>query len=189
MRPHRSNADQQSGIGSNSSLLPLFSLDLVRSRAERRKHHHWLNSRQSKGCRDERRPGRYRRRLERLRESSLQELSQLGPSPELRDGIQIPECRGKRVGQTPDRPCPKFLVLRLEVEVVHGPGETLRRLQLALDERLVDDHLRGDIGEYTSLPCLYLFFALVRSSAAFDLLRPRHNRSAETISSAWQARG
>lgn len=79
----------RSGIGSNSSLLPLFSLDLVRSRAERRKHHHWLNSRQSKGCRDERRTGRYRRRLERLRESSLQELSQLGPSPELRDQIQF----------------------------------------------------------------------------------------------------
>jgi hypothetical protein len=39
---------------------------------------------------------------------------------------------------------------------MHRPREVLRSFQFALDEGLVDDHLRGDIREFTSLPCFHL---------------------------------
>ena len=39
---------------------------------------------------------------------------------------------------------------------MHGSGKMLRSFQFALDESLVDDHLRRDIGEFTFLPLLYL---------------------------------
>jgi hypothetical protein len=46
----------------------------------------------------DRRPGRQRYpSLERLREPSLQELTQLRRGPELRNRLQFLECRGKRV--------------------------------------------------------------------------------------------
>lgn len=40
---------------------------------------------------------------------------------------------------------------------MHGAGEVLRSLQFALDERLVDDHLRGHIRQFAPLPGLHLF--------------------------------
>jgi hypothetical protein len=43
------------------------------------------------------------------------------------------------------------------MEVVHGPGKMLGSLQLALHERLVDNHLRSDVREFTTLPRLHLF--------------------------------
>src|SRR5207302_10939524 len=58
--------------------------------------------------------------------------------------------------QTPDRPRTEVLVLRLEVEIMNCTGQMLRSLQLALDERLVDDHLRRDVGQFTPLPSLHL---------------------------------
>ena len=36
------------------------------------------------------------------------------------------------------------------------PSQMLRRFQLAFHERLVDDHLYGDIGEFFLLPTFYL---------------------------------
>jgi hypothetical protein len=95
-------------------------------------------------------------RLKGLRESSLQELSQFRGRLELRDRLQFFECRSESVRQTPDRPRAEFLVLRLEVQVMHGPGQVLWRLQFAFHERLVDDYLRGDVGEFSPLPRLDL---------------------------------
>src|SRR5208283_3860851 len=70
---------------------------------------------------DEHRP----RGLERLREAGFQEFAQLGCRPELRDGVQFLECRRERVGETPDGSRPEFLVLWLEVKVMHAAGEVL----------------------------------------------------------------
>jgi len=97
------------------------------------------------------------RRLERLGESSLQKFAELRRSLELWNGIQLLECRGERIGETPDRTWPKLLVLRLEVEVMHATGQVFGSFQLALNERLVDDHLGGDVSKFTSLPELHLF--------------------------------
>jgi hypothetical protein len=74
-----------------------------------------------------------------LREPSFQELSQLSCRLKLRNGVQFLECRRKRVGQTPDRPRPEFVVLWLEVQVVHSPGQMFWSFQLALHERFADD--------------------------------------------------
>ncbi len=57
----------------------------------------------------------------------------------------------------PDRPWPKFLVFRLEVEVMHAAGEVLWSFESALDKRLVYDHLGSDVRQFASLPCFYLF--------------------------------
>jgi len=54
--------------------------------------------------------------------------------------------RRERIGETPDCAGLEFLVLRFEVKVVHNAGQVFRSFQLALDECLVDDHFRGDIG-------------------------------------------
>src|SRR6266536_770158 len=78
------------------------------------------------------------RRLERLREPRFQELSQFCRGLELRNRLQFFECRGERVGETPDRPGAEFLVLGLEIEVMHAAGEVLWGFQFALDERLID---------------------------------------------------
>jgi hypothetical protein len=47
---------------------------------------------------------------------------------------------------------PEFLILRLEVQVMHGAGKVLGSFEFAFDECLIDDHLRRDIGEFASLP-------------------------------------
>src|SRR5580698_3090674 len=96
------------------------------------------------------------RRLERLREPGLQELSQLGGRLELRDRIQFFESRSESVRQTPDCPRPEFLVFRLEVQVMHSSGKVFRSFESALDEGLVDDHLGGHVRQFTSLPGFYL---------------------------------
>jgi len=44
----------------------------------------------------------------------------------------------------------------LEVQVVYGPRKMFRSFQLALDERLVDDHLGCYVCQFTSLPCFDL---------------------------------
>jgi hypothetical protein len=38
-----------------------------------------------------------------------------------------------RIGKTPDHPRPKFLVLRLELEVMHAPGKLFWGLEFTLD--------------------------------------------------------
>ena len=47
--------------------------------------------------------------------------------------------------------------LGFEVEVMHGSGKVFGIFQLAFHERRVDDHLRGDVGEFATLPGLNLF--------------------------------
>jgi hypothetical protein len=60
------------------------------------------------------------------------------------------------IGKTPDRSRPEFLVLRLEVQVVHGACEVLGSFEFTLHKRLVDDHLGGDVGQFTSLARFHL---------------------------------
>jgi hypothetical protein len=56
------------------------------------------------------------------------------------------------IGETPD--CSRFelLILGLEVEVMHAAGKVLGSFGFALDKRFVDDRLRGDVRQFTSLP-------------------------------------
>ena len=53
-------------------------------------------------------------------------------------------------------PPSEFLVLWLEVEVMHAAGKVLRSFEPALDKCFVDDRLGSDVRQFTSLPCLYL---------------------------------
>jgi len=39
---------------------------------------------------------------------------------------------------------------------LHAAGEVFGSFESALDERLVDDHLGGDVRQFTSLPCFHL---------------------------------
>jgi hypothetical protein len=57
---------------------------------------------------------------------------------------------GRRVcvRKTPDRPRPEFLVLWFEVQVMHNAGKVFLSFQFAIDKRLVDDHLGGDLGQF-----------------------------------------
>jgi hypothetical protein len=104
-----------------------------------------------------RRSGRYRYGSSKsLREAGLKKLSELRCCPELRDRIQFLERRRERVGETPDRVWSKILILRFEVQVVNRASEVFGSFQFALDERLINNYFRGDIGEFASLPCLDL---------------------------------
>src|SRR5712692_2627493 len=80
----------------------------------------------------------------------------VGRSLELWNRIQFLECRGERIRKTPDRSRSELLVLRLEVEVMYAAGKVLWSLQSALDKCLVDDHLGGDVRQFTSLPGFHL---------------------------------
>jgi len=40
---------------------------------------------------------------------------------------------------------------------MHGQGKVFGSLQFALHKRLVDDHLRRDVGEFAPLPGFHLF--------------------------------
>jgi hypothetical protein len=62
---------------------------------------------------------------------------------------------------------------------MHGASQVFRCLQLALDERLVDHYLGSDIGEFATLPRLYLLSASVRNCAACDPYPPKCSRSAK----------
>ena len=55
-----------------------------------------------------------------------------------------------------NRPRPKLLVLRLEVQVVDRPGEVFGSFQFALDDRFIDDHVRRDVRQFASLPGFHL---------------------------------
>jgi hypothetical protein len=101
--------------------------------------------------------GTAKRSSERLRESGLQEFAQLRSGPELWDGFEFLECGGEHVRETPDCARCKLLVLGLEVKIMHRAGKMFGGFQPALDESFVDDHLRRDIRQFTSLPGLHLF--------------------------------
>src|SRR5258708_34424044 len=96
------------------------------------------------------------RSLERLAEPGFQELPHLGGRLEFGYGIEFLECGSERIRKTPDRPRPEFLILRLEVQVVHGAGEVLGSFEFTLHKRLVDDHLGSDVRQFTSLPYFHL---------------------------------
>src|SRR6266852_9589005 len=66
------------------------------------------------------------------------------------------KCRRERVGKTPNRPWPKFIILRFEVKVMHGPRKVFRSFQPALDKSFVDDNLGSNVREFTSLPGFHL---------------------------------
>jgi hypothetical protein len=88
--------------------------------------------------------------------TGLPEFTQLRRSPELWDRVQFPERRGKGIRETPDRPRPEFLVLRLEVRIMHAAGQVFGGLQSALDERSVDDYLGRHIRQFALLQGLHL---------------------------------
>src|SRR5689334_7121365 len=71
----------------------------------------------------------------------LQEAAQLGCRLEFRNRLQFLERRRERIGQAPQRPGLEFFVLRIEIEIVDPPCQVLWHIELALDERLIDDHL------------------------------------------------
>src|SRR5579863_5054950 len=71
---------------------------------------------------------------ERLAESSLHELSELRCRLELRNRLQLFECRRERVGETPDRSRSEFLIPRLEVQIMHSASKVLWSFQLPFDE-------------------------------------------------------
>jgi hypothetical protein len=83
----------------------------------------------------------------------------------LRNRIELLERRSECVRQTPNCSRPELVVLRFEIQIVHGTGEMLRSLQFGLDKRLVDDHLSRDVRQFTFLPC--------SDQVAFDLLNLR----------------
>src|ERR1051325_3149511 len=70
---------------------------------------------------------------------ALQKSGQLGRSLELRNGVELFECRGESVGEAPQRAALKLLVLRVEVQVMNRLRQMPRHLQVGLDERAVDD--------------------------------------------------
>jgi hypothetical protein len=98
--------------------------------------------------------------LERRGEPGLQEFAQLRCRLELWDGIEFFECRGERIREAPDGPRPEFLILRLEVKVMNSASKVLGSFEPALHKPLVNDHLRRDVGEFTSLPSLHLLSGL-----------------------------
>jgi hypothetical protein len=51
---------------------------------------------------------------------------------------------------------PEFLVLRFEVHIMYGLGEMFWSLKSALDKRLINDDLGGDVRQFASLPGLDL---------------------------------
>jgi hypothetical protein len=79
------------------------------------------------------------------RKARIKILAELGGCSELRHRFQFLERRRESVREAPHRSRPEFIVLRVEVVVMNAPGEMFRHLKLALNERLVDDHLRKDI--------------------------------------------
>jgi hypothetical protein len=106
----------------------------------------------------DRRSGRHRYGSSKsLREPGLKKLSELRCCLELRDGIQFLKRRRERVGETPDRAWSKILILRFEVQVVNRGSEVFGSFQFALDERLTNNYVRGDIGEFALLPRFDLF--------------------------------
>src|SRR5580700_90922 len=79
------------------------------------------------------------------RESRIKILTEPGGCSELRHWFEFFEGRRESVREAPHRSRPEFVILRLEVVIVNAPGQVFRHLKLALNKRLVDDHLRGDI--------------------------------------------
>jgi hypothetical protein len=90
-------------------------------------------------------------RARTILKAELQGIPQAWPSLEPRDGIQFLERGSERVRETPDRARPEFLVLRLEVQIMHRARKMFGSLESALDERLVDNDFR--VTSVSSLRC------------------------------------
>src|SRR5579872_880772 len=80
-----------------------------------------------------------------LVEAGFEKAPELGCCPELRNRVQVFECGRECVRQAPDGTRFELVVLRVEIQIVHTTREVPRNLQFAFDERLVDDHLGGDV--------------------------------------------
>ena len=87
---------------------------------------------------------------------ALQKFSQFGGRLKLWDRVQFLERRRERIRETPDRPRAELLVPWLEVQIVHSPREMFWRLEFALNERLVDRDLGGNVCQFELLPRLHL---------------------------------
>lgn len=59
---------------------------------------------------------------------------------------------GERVREAPHGPGGEFLVLRLEIEAVDFRRQASEGLQLAIDERRIEDQPRGVIGDLRLFP-------------------------------------
>jgi hypothetical protein len=94
------------------------------------------------------------------------ESRQLGRGLELPDRIELLERAGEAVGQTPHRARRELRIPRLEIQTVDFGQQASGRLQLAIDERRVEDQLRRVVGDLGSSPQLNL--ALQRFEVPLD---------------------
>ena len=85
--------------------------------------------------------------------------------------------RRRKRSRDPD--CSRFerLIVRFEVQVMHGPHKVFWSFESSLDERLVDDHRGSDVRRFTSLPCFFpLSHRLEVSPHSIDADRDRESR-------------
>ena len=75
--------------------------------------------------------------------SSLKKCSKFCRRLELGNGVKFLKGACKGVGQAPHRPRCELLVLRIEVPTVDYSGQVSGNLQFSLDERSINDELRG----------------------------------------------
>ncbi len=84
--------------------------------------------------------------------NAFKKCSQLGRRPELRNGFEFLESRGKRVRQAPHSPRRELLVLGIDVAMVHHSGQVLGHLKFRpLGQSPEDDLLlqvQGIVAEY-----------------------------------------
>ena len=66
------------------------------------------------------------------------------------------KCRGEGVRQAPDRPRLKLFVFRIEIEVVHQTGKMYGSVQVAFNERPIDDQLGGRGRQLLIAPLFHL---------------------------------
>jgi hypothetical protein len=109
--------------------------------------------------------------------TGLQEFTQLDRGFELRDRIQFLERRRERIGKTPDRSRPEFLVLRFKVQVMYAAGEVLWGFQPPLDKCLVHDHLGGNILQFASRPLFFLGRGMSSGPSSYAIRTWRRFRS------------
>jgi len=60
----------------------------------------------------------------------FEKRAELGRGPELRDRIELFECRREGIGERPHGARRELFMLRVEVEVMHRPRQVLRDIQV-----------------------------------------------------------
>ena len=76
--------------------------------------------------------------------------------------------RSESVRETPDGPPPQSLRISARSKGHEYSGKVFGSFESALDERLLEDHLRRDRRQFTSLPRFHLLFATARNFVARD---------------------